>query len=354
MKTLDDALRHWRRLLQALEMAELTDDPKQRAGWLTIAIVGAGPTGVEIAGQIRALARADPRHQLPADRSRARTGPADRRGARAAAASSAIDCRRSPARELGQLGVELRMGVRVTARSTPRALVLEGPAGHERIEARTVIWAAGVQASPLARMLADASGASCDRAGRIAVLPRLHAARIIPACSRSATWSASRGFRASPRWRCSRACTPPRRSAAAWPAGTTCRTSSTATSEAWRPSAGSARWSACTGFASAGCMGWLTWAFIHITFLTGFANRFSAMLHWMRTPFSAAAAASSPTARASRARRTRAERRRALASRADLAWRHCDQVPAPTSIFQVVLYVGSEILVPVNTSGWNT
>ena len=55
MKTLDDALRLRRRLLQALEMAELTDDPARRIGWLTVAIVGAGATGVEIAGQIRAL-----------------------------------------------------------------------------------------------------------------------------------------------------------------------------------------------------------------------------------------------------------------------------------------------------------
>ena len=114
MKTLDDALRLRRRLLQALEMAELTDDPQQRAGWLTIAIVGAGPTGVEIAGQIRALVvrtlgtsfrRIDPEHVrvLLID---AGHEPLHQFGDRLSEIA---------ARELGQLGVELRMGVKVSA-----------------------------------------------------------------------------------------------------------------------------------------------------------------------------------------------------------------------------------------------
>src|SRR5262249_2539313 len=72
------------------------------------------------------------------------------------------------ARELDDLGVELRMGVRVTA-ADAEGVFIETAAGRERIEARTVIWAAGVKVSPLAEMLAKASGATCDRAGRIAV-----------------------------------------------------------------------------------------------------------------------------------------------------------------------------------------
>ena len=185
MKTLDDALRLRRRLLQALEMAELTDDPEQRAGWLTVAIVGAGPTGVEIAGQIRALVvrtlgtsfrRIDP-EQVRVLLIDAGHEPLHR---------SAIGCRRSPRASSAQLGVELRMGVKVTAVDA-ESVVLEGPAGRERIEARTVIWAAGVQASPLARMLADRlgrrraigpAGSRCFPTARCPTTPR---------CSRSAT-----------------------------------------------------------------------------------------------------------------------------------------------------------------------
>ena len=108
------------------------------------------------------------------------------------------------------------------------------------------------------------------------------------------------------------------------------------------------------GLRLGGVVGWLAWGFIHITFLTGFANRFSALLHWMRH----AARARPQPARLQRPLHAPVapalSRDARVASRPDLAWRHCDQVPAPTSSFQVALYVGSEILVPLNTSGWNT
>ena len=142
---------------------------QRRAGWLTIAIVGAGPTGVEISGQIRGLVtrtlgssfrRIDPTHVrvLLVD---AGHEPLHQFGDRLSEIA---------ARELEQLGVELHMGVKVTAVDA-EGLVLEGPSGSERVEARTVVWAAGVHASPLAGMLATASGAACDRAGRIAIGP---------------------------------------------------------------------------------------------------------------------------------------------------------------------------------------
>src|SRR6185369_6636095 len=171
MKTLDDALRLRSRLLQALEMAELSEDPEQRAGWLTVAIVGAGPTGVEIAGQIRALAtralgasfrRIDP-GQIRVLLLDAGHEPLAMFGQRLSDTA---------ARDLAGMGVELHMGVKVTAVDDQSVVVQRpGNAGSQRFDARTVIWAAGVQASPLARMLAEASGAACDRAGRIEVLP---------------------------------------------------------------------------------------------------------------------------------------------------------------------------------------
>jgi len=169
MKTLEDALNLRRRLLQALEMAELSDDAARRASWLTVAVVGAGATGVEIAGQVRVLVtrtlstsfrRIDPR-QVRVVLIDAGSEPLHAFGDRLSEIA---------ARELGQLGVELRMGVRVTSADAD-GIVVHGPAGSERIDAHTVIWAAGVQASPLAGLLASASGASCDRAGRIEIGP---------------------------------------------------------------------------------------------------------------------------------------------------------------------------------------
>ena len=173
------------------------------------------------------------------------------------------------------------MGVKVSAIDA-EGLVLEGPAGHERIEARTVIWAAGVQASPLARMLAEASGASCDRAGRIAVLPDctlpnhpsvfaigdMVSLEKLPGVAEVAM---QQGLYAAKTIR--------RRVAGRhdMPHFKYRDLGSMATVGRFRAVV------SVHGLRFGGLMGWLTWAFIHITFLTGFANRFSALLHWMRT-----------------------------------------------------------------------
>src|SRR6185369_15213782 len=131
MKTLADALRLRARLLQALETAELCDDPAQRREWMTIAIVGAGPTGVEISGQIRALAaralgagfrRLNPEH-VRVVLMDAGKEPLVHFGDRLS---------ETAARELGHLGVELKMGVRVTSVDAEGVDVV-GPAGAERI-----------------------------------------------------------------------------------------------------------------------------------------------------------------------------------------------------------------------------
>jgi NADH dehydrogenase len=278
MKTLDDALGLRRRLLQALEMAELSDDPQQQTGWLTVAIVGAGPTGVEIAGQIRALV--------------ARTlGTSFRRIDPKRVRVLLLDAGHEPlhtfgdrlseiaARELAHLGVELRMGVKVTA-VDPEAVVLEGPAGRERIEARTVIWAAGVQASPLAGLLAAASGAACDRAGRIEVLadctlpdhPNVFAIGDMASLDRLpgvAEVAMQQGLYAAKTIR--------RRVAGRhdMPAFKYRDLGSAAAVGRFRAVV------SVHGLRVGGVLGWLAWGFVHLTFLTGFANRFAAMFHWM-------------------------------------------------------------------------
>ena len=171
MKTLDDALEVRRRIFGAFEMAEATTDPAERQSWLTVVVVGAGPTGVEIAGQIRELAVRSLRGNFRTfDPATVRVLLMDGGTAPLAAFGDGLSAR--AAKALEKLGVELRMGSRVTGIDAD-GVDVQTSDGTERIAARIKIWAAGVQASPLAAMLAEASGAETDRAGRIASLPDL-------------------------------------------------------------------------------------------------------------------------------------------------------------------------------------
>jgi NADH dehydrogenase len=171
MKTVDDALELRRRIYGAFELAESTTEASDRQFWLTVAVVGAGPTGVELAGQIRELAarslRSDFRSIDPAS---VRVVLLD--GGTEPLATFGDRLSGHAARDLERMGVELRMGARVVG-VDGLGVDVQGPDGTDRITAGTTIWAAGVQASPLAAQLAEASGAQTDRAGRIAVLPDL-------------------------------------------------------------------------------------------------------------------------------------------------------------------------------------
>jgi NADH dehydrogenase len=165
MKTIDDALEIRRRVFGAFEMAETAADATDRKEWLTIVIVGAGPTGVELAGQVRELATRSLRDEFRnCDPTAVRVILVD--AGKEPLATFGDDLSESAQRELGRLGVELLMNARVIG-VDPFGVDVEIGDGKERIAARTVLWAAGVHASPLAQMLADASGAKVDRAGRI-------------------------------------------------------------------------------------------------------------------------------------------------------------------------------------------
>jgi NADH dehydrogenase len=171
MKTIDDALELRRRIFGAFEMAELTADSEEREHWLTIVVVGAGPTGVELAGQVRELAvRSLARNFRAFDPASVRVIVLDAGKEPLAAFGDRLSSRASAMLE--KLGVELRMGSLVT-NVDASGVDVKTADGIERIAARTVVWAAGVQASPLARLLADASGAETDRSGRVATLPDL-------------------------------------------------------------------------------------------------------------------------------------------------------------------------------------
>jgi NADH dehydrogenase len=279
MKTIDDALELRRRILGAFEMAETAADPGEQREWLTIAIVGAGPTGVEIAGQVRELAtRSLKRNFRTFDPASLRVVVLD--GGKEPLATFGDNLSGRATRELEGLGVELRMGARVTGVDAS-GVDIKTSDGADRLVARTVIWSAGVEASPLARMLADATGAEVDRAGRIATRPdltlpghpevfavgdmvtlnhlpgvaevamqgSLHAANTIVRRLRGKTEAKPYKYRDF---------------------------GSVAAIGRFRAicSVGRLRLS---GFA-----GWVVWMFVHLAFLSGMGNRVTTMFRWMR------------------------------------------------------------------------
>jgi len=172
MKTIADALTIRQRVFGAFELAETATDPGERRRRLTFAVVGAGPTGVELAGQIRELAtrtlRREFRHIRP---EHARVLLFD--GGQAPLASFGPALSAKAAATLDELGVELRLGSIVTGVDGGGLTVRDRSGSTPRCAAGTVLWAAGVAAPPLAATLAAATGAGTDRAGRISVDPDL-------------------------------------------------------------------------------------------------------------------------------------------------------------------------------------
>jgi NADH:ubiquinone reductase (H+-translocating) len=169
MKTLEDA-RHLRsHILSAFEMAELATDPQERSEWLTFVVIGAGPTGVELVGQVAELAHMVlPRDYRSVDTTEAKILLLE--GAGAVLGPFDPKLQRYTQARLEKMGVEVRLNT-LAVDMDQESITVKGPGGVERIPTRTRIWAAGVQASPLAKMLAEATGAETDRAGRVAVNP---------------------------------------------------------------------------------------------------------------------------------------------------------------------------------------
>jgi NADH dehydrogenase len=169
MKTLEDA-RHLRsHILSAFEMAELADDPAERAAYLTFVVVGAGPTGVELVGQLAELAhQVLPREFRSVSTTEARILLVE--AAPAVLGAFHPKLQRYTRRRLEKMGVEVRLNAAAVAMDHD-SITVQQPGGEERIPARTKIWAAGVRASPLAGLLAAATGAETDRGGRIMVRP---------------------------------------------------------------------------------------------------------------------------------------------------------------------------------------
>jgi NADH dehydrogenase len=167
LKSIEDATSIRRRVLYAFEAAEREADAELRRAWLTFVIVGAGATGVELAGALAEIARDTLRHDFRSIHTDAARILLLDGGPRVLPAFPE-DLSAAAERSLVRLGVQSRTGVQVTA-VDHASVTVETPQGSERIQARTVIWAAGVAASDFTGVVARATGAPQDRMGRILV-----------------------------------------------------------------------------------------------------------------------------------------------------------------------------------------
>jgi NADH dehydrogenase len=278
MKTIEDALTIRRRVFGAFEMAESATSQAESTHWLTFVLVGAGPTGVELAGQIRELAtktlRAEFRHIAPQD---ARVLLLD--GGEAPLASFGPELSGKAATALRKLGVELHMGSIVTKVDPAGVEVRDKDGNTSRLDAGTVLWTAGVEAPPLAAAVAEATGASRDRAGRILVGPDLSipghpeitvagdmmSLHSLPGVAEVAMQSGLYAARRIKHALAGRPLTKPFRYYDLGSAAYISRGSAVM-------SVGKLRLS--------GFIGWWGWLFIHVGFMTGFRNRFGAVLSW--------------------------------------------------------------------------
>ena len=278
MKSLEDALAIRRRVYGAFEMADTATDPVQRTAWLTFALVGAGPTGVELAGQIRELAtktlRKEYRTIMPGD---ARVLLFDGGGAPLASFGPKLSQR--AAQILHDLGVEQHMGAIVTKVDMNGLEVRDHSGAQTRYDANTVLWTAGVKAPKVAGALARATGAEQDRSGRILVQPDLtipgHPEISVLGDIMSldklpgvAEVAMQQGIYAGRRIR---------RRAAGGEMGGPFRYRDLGTA------AYISRGRAVVQVGrlqTGGFIAWWIWLFIHIAFLTGFRNRVGAVLTW--------------------------------------------------------------------------
>jgi NADH dehydrogenase len=171
LKTVEDATDMRRRILLAFETAEREQDPVKVREWLTFVIVGGGPTGVELAGALGEIAN----DTLRGDFRRINTSEAAIilvEGTDRVLPTYPTKLSEAARKMLARLGVTVRTGAIVNGVAEGCVTIREGER-TETISARTILWAAGVLASPLGRMLAESAGATLDRSGRVVVEPDL-------------------------------------------------------------------------------------------------------------------------------------------------------------------------------------
>ncbi|EME22060.1 NAD(P)/FAD-dependent oxidoreductase [Rhodococcus triatomae] len=283
MKTIDDALELRGRILGAFEQAELTNDPEERARLLTFVVVGAGPTGVELAGQIAELA-----HRTLEGAFR-RIDPSEARvilldGAPVVLPVYGGKLSESAAKRLEKLGVEIQPNAMVVDVDADGLTVKEKDGTIRRVDSQCKVWSAGVQASGLGKQLAEQSGAEQDRAGRVHVNPDLSlpgypnvyvigdmmALDSLPGLAQVAMQG---GKHAAKQIKATIAGTPPEER----PPFKYFDKGSMATISRFSAVAKVGKLEI-TGF-----IGWLMWLVVHLMYLVGFRSKFSTVLSWTVT-----------------------------------------------------------------------
>jgi NADH dehydrogenase len=273
LKTLDDALDMRRRILLAFERAEVEADPAERQRLLTFVVIGAGPTGVELAGAIAELARRALARDFRAIRHARAKVVLVEAGARVLAGFPA-PLSTYAQRTLKQLRVSVRLGTSVTGCDADGVTL-----GAERIEARTILWAAGVQAPSVAGW----TGAAADGVGRVVVTPsltlpghdevfvigdaaRLEAGgRLLPGLAPVAKQQGAYVAAAMRRRFAGATSPPPFRYRDAGTLATIGRQAAVAAIGRMRLTGG---------------LAWLLWSVAHVYFLIGFRNRIAVTLDW--------------------------------------------------------------------------
>jgi NADH dehydrogenase len=277
LKSIDDALELRGRILTAFEFAEIETDPASAARWLTFVVVGAGPTGVEMAGQIAELARHTLRRDYRRiDPTRARVILVD--GAPAILGAFDERLASKAAARLERMGVEIRTGAAVVDVDANGIEIKDPDEGTVRIEARTIVWAAGVAASTLGKHLADQAGVQVDRAGRVPVeadcsLPGFPDVFVVgdmmgsglPGVAQVAMQSGAYAAKVIAARAAGRGIPGPFRYRDKGNMATISRFSAVA-------SVGRLRFS--------GFIAWLMWLFIHLIYLIGFKQRVTTLLQW--------------------------------------------------------------------------
>ncbi|MCW2697549.1 MAG: dehydrogenase, FAD-containing subunit [Modestobacter sp.] len=278
MKSIDDALELRGRIFGAFELAELATDPAEIDRLLTFVVVGAGPTGVEMAGQIAELAR----RTLHRDFNR--IDPSSARVILLDAAPQVLppfgELGKKAHKKLNEIGIEVQLGAMVTDVDAEGLLVKDADGPERRIRAATKIWAAGVQASPLGKQLGEQSGAAVDRAGRISVQsdltlpghPEVHVVGDMISLDRlpGVAQVAIQGGRFAADAIMARATGRPTAPAFHYHDKGSMATIS--------------RFSAVAQIGKlkvSGFLAWMMWLVVHLAYIVGFRSRVTTVLHWM-------------------------------------------------------------------------
>ncbi len=287
MKTIDHALELRGRILGAFEQAELSDDPAERERLLTFVVVGAGPTGVELDGQIAEMGdktlkgtfrNIDPTQArvILLDAAPAVLGPfGDKLGKKAAA-------------RLEKMGVEIQLNAMVVDLDYDGLVVKEKDGSTRRIESQCKVWSAGVQASPLGKQLAEQSGVELDRAGRVKVEPDLSipgypnvfvvgdmmAVDGVPGVAQGAI-QGGRYAADAIKAELSKGQTPEQRKPFSYYDKGSMATISRFSAVMQVPIPGTKK-----KFETEGYFAWLGWLALHLVYLVGFRNRLNTLINW--------------------------------------------------------------------------